>query len=195
MRSEDAGTSAAERVTAARAAETTQQPGTRCRRRCGMSAAAALPCIVESSLAAADAGLPVWRPKPVGGVAFYRKHCAGLLRRYMQASMELGRTPCVLGKMVFRGRVSSYRLTTFEDMVIFILDIEKCLKRLDPVSQAVIAHVVLEDYSIVETAAIVGESERSIARIYGAALDRLTRLFLDRRLLEPNSQKLSIVEG
>jgi hypothetical protein len=194
MLGEDAGTSATEHVAAARAAETSQQPGTRCQRRCGLSAAAALPWIIESSLAA-DAGLPLWRPRPLDGLAFYRKHCAGLLRRYMQASMEMGRTPCVLGKMVFRGRVSSYRLTSFEDMVIFILDIEKCLKHLDPVSQAVIAHVVLEDYSIVETAAIVGESERSVARIYGAALDRLTRLFLDHRLLDPNPQKLSMVEG
>lgn len=158
-----------------------------CLRGCRMSAAHALPWVLPEIAAVADASLPVARPRPLEGFAFYRKHVVGLLRRYLQISMEVGRTPCVLGTMVFRGRVSSYRMQTFEDRVIFIFDVEKCLKQLDRISQEVIAHMILEDYTSFETAALTGESVRSVARIYGAALDRLTRLFLEYRLLDPNT--------
>lgn len=131
------------------------------------------------------------RPRPLEGLAFYRKHTVALLHRYMRTSMEMGRTPCVLGKMVFRGRVSSYRISCFEDLVIFIFDVEKCLKRLDAASQAAIAHIALEDFTFEEAAAITGSSARSMARIYGAALDRLTQWFLDCRLLEADLENLS----
>jgi len=49
----------------------------------------------------------------------------------------------------------------------------------------------LEDYTLQETAAMVGESERSIARIYNEALDKLTRLFVSFGLLDPNVENLS----
>jgi hypothetical protein len=67
----------------------------------------------------------------LGGTAFYRRRTENLLRRYMRASMEMGRTPSLLGNTIFRGRASSYRMRTFEDCIIFIFDVEKCLKRLD----------------------------------------------------------------
>lgn len=156
-----------------------------------MSAAPALSCVLPEVFAVAVKHGPVWRTKPIDGVAFYRGHSVGLLHRYLRASMEMGRSPCVLGNVVFRGRASSYRIGSFEDIVIFIFDIEKCLKRLDAVSQAVIAHVVLEDYTIDETAGITGESERSVSRIYNEALDKLTGLFLDFGLLDPNVENLS----
>lgn len=151
-----------------------------------MSAVRAVPCILQ---AAAD--LPVTRTRPIGGLAFYRKHTVALLRRYLAISMELGRTPCVLGTIVFRGRVSSYRIRSFEDLVIFIFDVEKCLKRLDAASQAAVAHIALENYTYEETAKITGSSVRSVTRIYGTALDRLTQWFLDCGLLNPELKILS----
>jgi hypothetical protein len=160
-----------------------------------MSAARAFPCVLADATAVAEPDLPRWRPKPIEGLAFYRRHSIALLRRYFRISMELGRTPCLLGNLVFRGRVSSYRLTSFEDLVIFVFDIEKCLKKLDRAAQAAIAHVVLEDYTVLEAATISGESLRSMTRIYGEALDRLTRLFLDFGLLDPNPAKLSREEA
>lgn len=156
-----------------------------------MSALPAIPCLIETTTAAAESALPVARPKPIEGLAFYRRHTAGLLHRYLRISMEIGRTPCVLGNMVFRGRVSSYRIRTFEDHIIFILDVEKCLKQLDDLSQQVVAHVALEDYTTLETAALTGESVRSVARLYSEALDRLTRLFLNLGLLQLDGEKLS----
>lgn len=156
-----------------------------------MSAAPAMPLVLDAAQAVAEPIMPFARARTVEGFAFYRKHTVALLRRYLRVSMELGRSPCILGNVVFRGRVSSYRMTTFEDLLIFVIDIEKCLKQLDRASQAVVAYMVLQDFSAFETAAITNENERSIKRIYGEALDRLTRQFLEFRLLEPNVENLS----
>ncbi|HLJ76993.1 MAG TPA: hypothetical protein VKT75_06255 [Acidobacteriaceae bacterium] len=150
-----------------------------------MSAAVAFGCVLETTRAVAESALPVWRPRPTDGLAFYRKHTIALLRRYMAISMELGRTPCVMGTIVFRGRVSSYRIRSFEDLVIFIFDVEKYLKRLDTISQAAIAHIALEDFTYEEAAKMAGTSRASMARIYGTALDRLTQWFLECGLLQP----------
>jgi hypothetical protein len=155
-----------------------------------MTAALAMPCIVPAATAVAEP-LPLARPKPIVGFAFYRKHTLALLHRYLRIAMEIGRAPSALGRIVLRGRVSSYRLRTFEDGMIFVLDVEKALKQLDRFSRALVNHVALEDYTIPETAALMGESERSVARIYGEAMDRLTAVFLQFGLLTPNVEKLS----
>jgi hypothetical protein len=190
MRGPHAKSSAGKALAASRAAETARL---RCAedRRCCMSAAPAVPLTIETAWAVAETGLPVSRIRPIDGYAFYRRHTIALLRRYLQVSMELGRTPCVLGNVVFRGRVSSYRMSTFEDLLIFVFDIEKCLKQLNRASQSVIAHMVLEDYTALETAAITGESLRSVTRLYGETLDRLTRQFLQFGLLKPDVENLS----
>ncbi len=156
-----------------------------------MSAARALPLVLECATAVAESELPISRPRPLGGLAFYRRHSEALLRRYLVTSMEIGRAPCVLGNVVFRGRISSYRVQSFEDRIIFIFDVEKCLKRLDRVSREVVAHVALEDYSPQEAATLMRESARSVARIYSEALDRLTRLFLEIGLMRPDLENLS----
>ena len=121
--------------------------------------------------------------EPIETLAFYRKHTEALLRRYMQLSMEMGRTPSVLGNCVFRGRVSSYRLHSFEDAVIFVFDIEKCLKRLDKFAQDLIARIALQEYSQGETAALTGQSLRTVIRKYADSIDQLTAIFLDSKLL------------
>jgi hypothetical protein len=121
--------------------------------------------------------------RPIETLAYYRKHTEALLRQYMQKSLELGKTPSILGNCIFRGRVSSRRLHNFEDTIIFVCDVEKCLKSLDKFSQDVIARVALQEYSQGETARLTGLSLRSIVRKYAEALDRLTNLFLDYDLL------------
>ena len=119
-----------------------------------------------------------------GGTAFYRKRTEGLLRRYMRASMEMGRTPSVLGTMVFRGRASSYRLRTFEDCIIFIFDVEKCLKRLDAESRELIARIALQEYTYEETAKLTEQSERTVGRKYALALDCLTNHLIEAEMLD-----------
>jgi hypothetical protein len=135
------------------------------------------------------AAAPAVRPvperatKPIDSLAFYRRHTEGLLRKYMAMSMQVGRTPSVLGSCMFRGRVSSYRVRSFEDGVIFVLDVEKCIKQLDMFSQDVVARIALQEYTQAETAALTGQSARSIFCKYGEALDKLTRIFLKVGLL------------
>jgi hypothetical protein len=144
----------------------------------------AVPVLPSVSAAALPKGLiESVRNRPIETLAFYRKHTESLLRQYMQRSMELGKTPSILGNCMFRGKVSSRQLHNFEDTVIFVFDIEKCLKSLDKFSQEVIARVALQEYSQGETAAMTGQSLRSIARKYVEAIDRLTEIFLEYELL------------
>ncbi|MHB1023176.1 MAG: hypothetical protein ACYC46_07850 [Acidobacteriaceae bacterium] len=129
----------------------------------------------------------VQRPVAVE-MAFYRKYTVGLLRRYMRMSMEMGRVPSLLGKELFRGRVTSYKVKSFEDVVILVHDVEKCLVRLDKTSQDLIARISLQEYTQGEAAAMMGMSLRSVARKYAEALDRLTVIFLELKLLEPQAE-------
>lgn len=118
-------------------------------------------------------------------LAFYRKYTEGMLRRYMRLSMETGRVPSLIGQPMFRGRVTSYKVRSFEDVVIFVFDVEKCLRRLDTRSQELIARISLQEYTQGETAGLTGMSLRSVVRHYADALDRLTVIFLEAKLLEP----------
>lgn len=156
-----------------------------------MSAVPVLGCVLRAAAATDERSLPVGRRRPVDGLAFYRKHTLGLLQRYLETSMAVGRSPCILGRTVMRGRASSVRMRTFEDLLIFVFDVEKCLKQLDQASQTVLARMALENFSPSETAHILHESERTIHRIYAAAMDRLTHLFLQNELLTAPGDTLS----
>src|SRR5579875_3278413 len=122
----------------------------------------------------------------LGGTAFYRRRTESLLRRYMRISMEMGRTPSLLGNSIFRGRVSSYRLRTFEDCIIFLFDVEKCLKRLDEESKDMIARIALQEYTQEETARLTHQSERSVGRKYAFARDQLTSILLEMGPMNPD---------
>jgi hypothetical protein len=126
---------------------------------------------------------------PIETLAFYRKRTEALLRQYMQSSMDVGRTPSILGNCMFRGRVSSYRMRSFEDKIIFVFDIEKCLKHLDKFSQDLVARIALQEYSHPETAELMGQSLRSVARKYAEAIDALTGIFLEYGLLNLETMK------
>ena len=121
---------------------------------------------------------------PISSLAFYRRYTELLLRRYMQVSLRMGRVPSVLGNCMFRGRVSSYRVQSFEDAVIFVYDVERCMKQLCPEDRELIARVALQEYTQAEAAELTGLGLRTVVRRYGDALDTLTRMFLDKELLE-----------
>jgi hypothetical protein len=118
------------------------------------------------------------------GIAFYRKRTELLLRRYLYVSLQTGRVPSLLGNSVFRGRATSYRIRSFEDAVIFLFDIEKCLKKLDPFSRELIARITLQEYTQEEAARLIGISLRSVTRKYAESIDKLSRIFLDMELLD-----------
>ena len=58
----------------------------------------------------------------------YRARVVTMLRRYLQYSIETGRLPSLLGREFFRAKVTSYTVVTFEDRVIFVHDMEKCME-------------------------------------------------------------------
>jgi hypothetical protein len=118
-------------------------------------------------------------------LAFYRKYTEGLLRRYMRLSMEAGRAPSLLGREMFRGKVTNYRVHGFDDVVIFVHDVETCLAKLDEGQQYLIKRIALQEYTYVETAGMMGLCVKTVTRRYARALDELTEIFLERKLLEP----------
>jgi len=113
----------------------------------------------------------------------YRKRTVGLLRRYMRLSMEVGRLPSLLGREFFRTRVTSYGASTFEDAVIFVHDVERSLEQLGEFDKKLIAKIVLQEYPQEEAARLIGCGHRQIARCYVEALDRVSEILLNRRLL------------
>jgi len=116
-------------------------------------------------------------------LAFYRKHTERMLRRYLYASMQVGRAPSILSEPIARGWASSRPVRTFEDAVIFVLDIERCLERLDQLDRELIGRIVLQEYTQPETAVMLGMSARAVSYKFLRALDRLTQKLLDSGLL------------
>jgi hypothetical protein len=122
-------------------------------------------------------------PAPSVSLAFYRKHTCNTLRRYLYASMQVGRTPSILGDPVGRGWVSSRTVRTFEDALIFVLDVERCLEQLDPLERLILSRMVLQDYTQAEVAGMLGMATRTAGYRFGQALDRLTEKLLESDLL------------
>jgi predicted DNA-binding protein (UPF0251 family) len=126
---------------------------------------------------------PKPQAEPVVTYAFYRKHTEKLLRRYQYASMQVGRSPNLLGESVGRGWVSSRRVRTFEDALIFVLDVERCLKKLSTIDRQMITRVFLQDYTQTEAAVLLGISVRTVCTKLPQALDRLTESLVESDLL------------
>jgi predicted DNA-binding protein (UPF0251 family) len=131
-------------------------------------------CGAEEFLSDANCDPDLW---------LYRDRTVALLKRYLRFSVEVGRLPSLLGREFFRTKVSSYRVGTFEDAVIFVHDVEKCLEKLDRFEQELIATVVLQDYTQDEAAQLMGCWRRTIGRRFPEALDRLSEAFLEGGLL------------
>lgn len=150
------------------------------------AAPAALPKPLSSRQKADQAlyrAKPAQMEEPETSLAFYRKHTESILRRYLYASMQVGRAPSVLGDSVGRGWVSSRPVRTFEDAVIFVLDVESCLNKLGALDRQMLTRVVLQEYTQAEAAVLLGMAVRTMSYKFPMALDRLTRLLLDSGLL------------
>lgn len=147
-----------------------------------MSAALTLPYVWATACEApannnASERLPVQ-------LAFYRKRTEALLRRYLRASLAVGRVPSVMDEIAWRGRASNCRMKNFEDVVIFSIDVEKCLAALEPQSLRLVVKVVLQEYMLMEVAEQLRQDVWKVSRNYGKALDRLTAEFLRKGLLD-----------
>jgi DNA-directed RNA polymerase specialized sigma24 family protein len=106
-----------------------------------------------------------------------------MLRRYLYASMQVGRAQSILGEPVARGWASSRPVRTFEDAVIFVLDVENCLNALGSLDRQMLFRIVIQEYTQAETATLMGMSVRSVCNRYPMATDRLTEKLLKTGLL------------
>jgi len=86
---------------------------------------------------------------------------------------------------MFRAKITHYRTASFEDVVIFLHDIDRSLEKLTPEQQHLIARITLQEFTIGEVAVALSVDPRTIIRRHTRALDHLTRIFLDRKILNP----------
>lgn len=115
----------------------------------------------------------------------YRESTVRILRRFLRLSLATGRVPSLLGREIFRAKISHCRLPTFEDAVIFVHDVERCLESLDDLSRQLIARITLQEYTQEEAADLLHYCRRTIIRKYADALDNLSEIFLSVGILEP----------
>jgi hypothetical protein len=125
--------------------------------------------------AATDSGNPdMW---------LYRERTVALLRRYLRISIEVGRLPSILGRELFRSKVTSYRMSSFEDGVIFVHDVEQALDQLQVFPRRIIAAVLFQEYTHEQAAEVLHCGLRTITRELPLALDQISEIFLEGGLL------------
>jgi hypothetical protein len=126
----------------------------------------------------------VWKCD-VENLPFLRKYTEAMLRRYLQLSMEAGRSPTLLGRELFRGNVTHCKMRDFTDSIVFCADMEKLCLALKPQEREVISRIALQQYSQGETAGMLGLSLRQTVNRYAQALDKLTARLLETGLMQP----------
>ena len=114
----------------------------------------------------------------------YRGRTIGMLRRYLRYSIEAGRLPSMLGAEFFRAKVTAYTVVTFEDRVIFVHDMEKCLDRLDDFSRQLIARHILQEHDQAATGRLLGCTERTVRTYVPIVLDLFSDILLEVGLME-----------
>ncbi len=122
--------------------------------------------------------LPELAPPSDPGLWLYRNRTVAMLRRYARLSVEVGRLPSLLGRELFQAKVTAYRAATFEDVIIFVHDVEQSLEKLDGFEQELVAKIVFQFYSQDEAAQILGCWRRTVGRRFLEAVDRLSEIFL-----------------
>jgi len=139
--------------------------------------------------------LPFRNYIPAPELAAYRKYTTALLHRYFRMSMAVGRLPNLLGREFFRAKLTRPRTSGFEDATIFVIDVERCLARLEHFPQQLIARCVLQEYTIEDAAPLIGCGERSIYRHLPDALDQLSEIFLSVDLLPKSLSRVKSSES
>jgi hypothetical protein len=113
----------------------------------------------------------------------YRERTVALLKRYLQSSIEIGRLPSLLGRELFRSKVTAYHMSSFEDGVIFVHDVEHVLDQLNDFAKQLISVIIFQDYTRDEAADVLHCGRRTVCREFSLALDRVSELFLAGGLL------------
>jgi predicted DNA-binding protein (UPF0251 family) len=117
-------------------------------------------------------------------LALYRGRTVGLLKKYYRMSMELGHLPSVMGREFFRTHVTSYGTYTFEDAVIFVHDVDRCLEKVHKRHQVVVTRLFFQQYTNNEAADLMGCPRTTFVRWRTDALNAVTAIFMERGLLK-----------
>jgi Sigma-70, region 4 len=150
-----------------------------------------LPTCILPTVRAVGAALPIHQPaqhlirSAPRNIDIYRPYTEAILRRYLRMAMEVGKVPSLIGQEMFRSKITNDRVGNFDDAVIFVHDVDRCLDKLEPNEKLVITHLALQQYNVDETARLLRLNPRTVIRRYGMALDKLTKVFLDVKMLEP----------
>ena len=135
------------------------------------------------TITADEAGAEIQAPARDPDLWLYRDRTVALLRRYLRLSIEVGRTPSLLGREFFRTRVTSYGSSTFEDSVIFVHDVERSLEELNEFEKKLIGKIVFQQFSKEEAGRILGCGYRTVERLFPETLDRVSEILLRRGIL------------
>ncbi len=94
-----------------------------------------------------------------------------------------GQSAMYSGRSDRQGMGSSRPIRTFEDAVIFVLDVENCLNKLGSLDRMMLSRIVLQEYTQAEAAPLLGMSVRAVSYKLPKAIDRLTEKLLESGLL------------
>ncbi|MGB8885521.1 MAG: sigma factor-like helix-turn-helix DNA-binding protein [Candidatus Korobacteraceae bacterium] len=125
--------------------------------------------------------LPEIDPRPE--MLCFRGQTFALVRHFFELSCQVGRLPSLLGRELFRSRVSHHAIPSFEEQVIFARDVELCLARLTEEHGEIITLVGLYDFSYDEVAEMLRCSRGRIAQRFAEAIDSLSEILLHAGLL------------
>lgn len=114
-----------------------------------------------------------------------RELTIALLRRFFRTSLLVGRMPSILGREIFAARTTATAPHAFENNVVFVCDVERCLRALDTTDQRLVAFCIFEDRSEWEAARVFGAVESDTSRRLGYVLDLLYETFCRLGLLRP----------
>ena len=67
---------------------------------------------------------PAIDPRPE--MLCFRGQTFALVRHFFELSCQVGRLPSLLGRELFRSRVSHHAIPSFEEQIVFVRDVELC---------------------------------------------------------------------
>jgi hypothetical protein len=120
-------------------------------------------------------------PRP--DALFFRAQTLAIVRHFFEISCHIGRLPSILGRELFRAKVSCHGIPSFEEQAVFVHDVERALARLNPQSFEVISLVGFYQYSLEEVAMLLHRSRGYVVERFTEAVDTLAQIFLTTGLL------------
>ena len=141
--------------------------------------------------------LPVCRPEdfpeeewreldPRPEIICFRRQTLATLRHFFELSCQVGRLPSLLGRELFRAKVSHHAIPSFEAQALFVHDVELCLARLSEEHAEMIQLIGAYDFSHEEIGAMLRRSRSWVSCRVAEALDALAELFLQAGVLREN---------